>query len=60
MTQMDINYCILLFCIFLGNVMAFDKELCILYDFFNLRIPKKTTLLEKIPNEAQSIFFLNF
>ena len=47
MTQMDINFCILLFYIFLRNVMAFDKELPILYGFFNLRISKKTTLLEK-------------
>ena len=41
MTQMDINFCILLFYIFLRNVMAFDKELAILYGFFNLRISKK-------------------
>ena len=40
MTQMDINFCIL-FYIFLRNVMAFDKELAILYGFFNLRISKK-------------------
>ena len=40
MTQMDINFCIL-FYIFLRNVMAFDKELTILYGFFNLRISKK-------------------
>ena len=40
MTQMDINFCIL-FYIFLRNVMTFDKELAILYGFFNLRISKK-------------------
>ena len=55
MTQMDINVCILLFYIFLINVMAFDKELAILYGFFNLRISKKTILLENIPNGAQKI-----
>ena len=41
--------------------MAFDKELAILYGFFNLRISKETTLVENSPNEAQNIFFyLNF
>ena len=45
MTQMDINFCILLFYIFFRN----DKELPILYGFFNLIISKKTTLLEKKP-----------
>ena len=41
--------------------MAFDKELVILYGFFNLRISKETTLVENSPNEAQNIFFyLNF
>ena len=55
MTQMDINVCILLFYIFLINVMAFDKELAILYGFFNLRISKKAILLENIPNGAQKI-----
>ena len=34
MTQIDINFCILLFYIFLRNFMAFDKELAILYEFF--------------------------
>ena len=58
MTQMDINFCILLFYIFLRNVMAFLKELAILYRFFNLRISNKTTLLEISPNGAQNIFFL--
>ena len=38
--------------------MAFDKELAILYGFFNLRISKETTLVENSPNEAQNIFFL--
>ena len=38
--------------------MAFDKELVILYGFFNLRISKETTLVENSPNEAQNIFFL--
>ena len=60
MAQMDINFCILLFYIFLRNVMAFDKELAILYGFFNLRISKKTTLLEKSPNGAQNIVFWIF
>ena len=57
MTQMDINFCILLFYIFLINVMAFDKELAILYGFFNLRISKKAILLENIPNGFQKIPF---
>ena len=60
MAQMDIDFCILLFYIFLRNVMAFEKKLAILYGFFNLRISKNTTLLEKSPNGAQNIFFLNF
>ena len=60
MTQMDINFCILLFYIFLRNVMVFDIELAFLYGFFNLRISKKTTILEKSPNRAQNILFLNF
>ena len=38
---MDINFCILLFYILLRNIMAFDKELSILYGFFNLRISKR-------------------
>ena len=59
-TQMDINFCILLFYIFLRNVIAFDKEVGNLYGFFNLRISQKTTLLKKGPNEAQNIFFSNF
>ena len=46
---MDINFCILLLCIFLRNIMAFDKELAILCGFFNLRISKKPTFLEKSP-----------
>ena len=52
---MGINFCIL-FYIFMRNVIAFDKELPILYGFFNLRISKKTTLLEKSPNGAQNFF----
>ena len=63
MTQIDINFCILLFYIILRNFMAFDKEIAILYGFFNLRISKKTALLEKSPNGAQNFFFeflLNF
>ena len=59
MTHMAISFCILLFYMLLRNVMVFDKELAILYGFFNLRIFKKTTLLKKIPNGAQNIF-LNF
>ena len=59
MTQIDINFCILLFYIFSRNVMAFDKELAILYGFFNLRISKKIALLEKSPNGTQNfvVFF---
>ena len=58
MTQMDINFCIsLLFYIFLRNVMAFDKDLAILYGVFNLRISEETTPLEKSPNGAQNIFY---
>ena len=41
MTQKDTNFCILLFYIVLRNVMAFDKEVAILYRFFKLRISKK-------------------
>ena len=52
MTQMDINFCISLFYIFLRNVMAFDKELAILYGFLNSRISKNPTLLKT--------FFKNF
>ena len=53
--QTDINFCILLVYIFLRNVMVFDKEVAILYGFFNLRIPKKT-LLEKSPNGPKTFF----
>ena len=60
MTQMDINFCIFLFYIFLRNVMAFDEELALLYGFFNLRISKKTTLLEKSPNGAHKKNFCEF
>ena len=52
MTQIDINFCILMFYILLRNVMTFDKELAISYGFFNLRISKKTTFLEKSPDGA--------
>ena len=54
---MVINFCILLFYIFLRNVIAFDKEDGNLYGFFNLRISQKTTRLEKSPNGVQNIFF---
>ena len=54
---MDINFCILLVYIFLRNFMAFDKKLAILYGFFNLKISKKTALLEKSPN---LVIFLRF
>ena len=40
--------------------MAFEKELAILYGFFNLRISEKTTLLEKMPNGTQNFLVLNF
>ena len=56
MAQMDISFCILLFYIFLRNVMAFDKELAILYGLKNLKISKKTTFLEKSTNGAQNMF----
>ena len=59
MTQMDINFCILLLYIFLRNVTAFDKELVIVYGLFNGRISKKATLLEKAPMGPKTIF-LNF
>ena len=52
MIIMDINFCILLFYIFLRNIMLFDKELATSYGFFNLRISKNTTLLEKSLNGA--------
>ena len=57
MTQMNINFCFLLFYMFLRNVIAFDKELAILCRSFNSRISKKTTLLGKKLNGAQNIFF---
>ena len=61
MTQVDINFCILLFYIFLRNVMAFHKEAALLYGFFNLRISKKTTLLEKKPQwNPKHLIFFNF
>ena len=37
--------------------MTFNKELAILYGFFNLRISKKTTLLEKNPMESKTAKF---
>ena len=52
---MDINFCIVLFYIFLRDVIAFDKEVGNLYGFFNLRISQKTTL--GAPNGAQNVFF---
>ena len=36
--------------------MTFDKQLAILYVFFNLRISKKTTLLEIAPMESKTFF----
>ena len=60
MTQMDINFGILLFYIFLRNLMAFDKELVILYGFFNLRISKNELPFypsRKKPQWSQNIFF---
>ena len=60
MAQMDIDFCILLFYIFFRNVMAFEKELAILHGFFNLRISKNATFLEKSPNGTQNIFFFEF
>ena len=56
---MDINFCILLFYIFLRNVMTFDIEIVILYGFFNLRISKKPTLLEKSPDGTQKYTLQN-
>ena len=58
MTQMDINFSILLFYIFLRNVIAFDKELDILYGFFNLRFLKKLPFQKK-PQWGPE-HFLNF
>ena len=52
MTQMDITFCILLFFIFLRNVMAFDKKLAALYGFLNLRISKKTNIMKKRHSRA--------
>ena len=51
---------VLLFYIFLGNAMALDQELAILYGSFNLTISTKTTLLVKAPMGPKTIFFLNF
>ena len=56
MTQMDINFCILLFYIVLRNVMAFDKEIAILYRFFNLKISKKAALVENVPMGPKTFF----
>ena len=39
--------------------MAFDKELALFYGFFNLRISKKTIVLEKKTIEPKT-FFLDF
>ena len=57
MTQIDINFYILLFYIFLRNVLVFDKELAIIYESFNLKFSKKSTLVEKNPNGTQNFFF---
>ena len=59
MTQMDISFSILLFYIFLRNVMAFDKKLAILYRFFNLIISEKNPSREK-PQWGPKHIFLNF
>ena len=56
MTQMDINFSILLFHIFLRNVIAFDKELDILYGFFNLRFLKKLPFHKKISMAPRTFF----
>ena len=53
---MDINFCILMFYIFFRNFKAFDKELAIFYGFFNLRISKNNTPLER----SSKLFFFNF
>ena len=53
---MDINFCILLFYIVLRNVMAFDKEIAILYRFFNLKISKKAALVENVPMGPKTFF----
>ena len=57
---MDINICDLLFYIFLRNVMAFDKELAILYGLFNLRISKKNYPSSKKPQWGPKHFFKFF
>ena len=62
MVQTDIKICILLFYIFLRNVMAFDKELVILYGFSNLRISEEIFLPFQIKAAmgSKTFFFLNF
>ena len=61
MTQLDIKFCILLFYTFLRNIMAFDKELAILYGFFSLRISKKKLPFnKKAPMGPKPFFFFNF
>ena len=59
---MDIKFCILLFYMFLRNVMAFDKELAIFYGFFNLRISKQFSLQKQKPQWCSDhfSFFLIF
>ena len=60
MTEMDISFCILLFYIFLRNVMAFDKKLAILYRFFNLIISEKNYPSREKPQWVPKHIFLNF
>ena len=59
MTQMDISFCILLFYIFLRNVMVLIKNL-LFYMGFSVSKLLKTILLEKSPNGAQNIFLKIF
>ena len=59
MTQMDINFCILLFYMFLRNVVALDKEL-VFYMGFSIY-----EFLKKLPSRKMSQwypenFFWNF
>ena len=60
MTQTGIIFCILLFHIFLKNVISFDKELAILYEFFDLRISKKNYFSRKKLQRDLKYFLKNF
>ena len=57
MNQININFFILMFYIFLRNVMVFDKELAILYGFNNFY---KNYSSGKNPQRDPKHFFLDF